>query len=86
MARPLDRMPIFAELGIKRDRICSSHLDAAAGTAIFAEPGRIKREVTASGADLASARRQPADRSGAGRHQLLVLLRHPDRHRLGPGA
>jgi glycine cleavage system aminomethyltransferase T len=36
--------------------------------------------------DQPPARRQPADRPGAGRAQLLVLLRHADRHRLGAGA
>lgn len=34
--------------------------------------------------DFSSARRQPIGRPNAGRGELVVLLRHANRHRLGP--
>jgi hypothetical protein len=47
---------------------------------IFAELGHQAR---GAWRDFPSAGRQSADRPGTGREELLVLLRHPDRHRLG---
>jgi dimethylglycine dehydrogenase len=44
---------------------------------------RARHQTRSARRHLASARRQPADRPGAGGEELLVRLRHADRHRLG---
>jgi hypothetical protein len=77
-------LPVGSRERAVRRRLRPGHAVAGGKPEPHADLRRTGHHARRAWRDQPPARWQPADRPGAGRAQLLVLLRHADRHRLGP--